>query len=156
MRSEAELAGERPVLPRSLWADTAVPACETPRLEGDIGADVAIVGAGFAGLCAALELAAAGRSVAVLDAVADALFNAVADAVADAVFDAVADAVTFAVPELFTEGTVVGAPTTVFSGGTVLAALTWASDGWAKSAAEETLSRITPARMGQLVMMPRA
>jgi glycine/D-amino acid oxidase-like deaminating enzyme len=66
--SKAPLAGERPVLPRSLWAATAIAPCETPRLEGEITVDVAIVGAGFAGLCAAITLAEGGRTVAVVDA----------------------------------------------------------------------------------------
>lgn len=38
-----------------------------PELEGDVGADVIIVGAGFAGLCAALELVTHGVSVLVLE-----------------------------------------------------------------------------------------
>jgi glycine/D-amino acid oxidase-like deaminating enzyme len=38
-----------------------------PELEGDVGADVVIVGAGFAGLCAALELVAHGVNVVVLE-----------------------------------------------------------------------------------------
>ncbi|SFR01671.1 NAD(P)/FAD-dependent oxidoreductase [Poseidonocella sedimentorum] len=49
------------------WSGTAeLPRC--PALEGDARADVAIVGAGFTGLSAALHLAEAGRDVIVLDA----------------------------------------------------------------------------------------
>ena len=55
-------------LPNSLWAATAQPAPETERLSTDISVDVAIVGAGFAGLRTALELAGAGTNVCVIDA----------------------------------------------------------------------------------------
>jgi glycine/D-amino acid oxidase-like deaminating enzyme len=55
-------------LPQSLWAATAAPAPETSPLDKDIAVDVAIVGAGYAGLSAALHLAAAGRTVQVLEA----------------------------------------------------------------------------------------
>ncbi len=52
----------------SLWARTA-PACPGfPALAGDIRADVAIVGGGFLGVSAALHLAEAGASVALLEA----------------------------------------------------------------------------------------
>ena len=51
------------------WYAASLPAdCERPALEGDVTADVAILGAGFTGLWAALTLARAGRSVVVLDA----------------------------------------------------------------------------------------
>lgn len=51
----------------SLWADTAsVPSF--PRLEGDREADVVVVGAGIAGLTAALLLQRAGRKVVLLEA----------------------------------------------------------------------------------------
>lgn len=56
-------------LPRSAWGDAAPPAVETPPLAGDVSADVAIVGAGFTGLSAALHLAAKGIEVVVLEAV---------------------------------------------------------------------------------------
>ena len=54
--------------PDSLWAATATPADPSPTLQGDLEADVTIIGAGFTGLRAALMLAEAGTSVAVLDA----------------------------------------------------------------------------------------
>jgi glycine/D-amino acid oxidase-like deaminating enzyme len=54
-------------LPRSLYADTALPGPETPPLEGEAKADVTIVGAGFTGLSAALHLAERGVSVRVLE-----------------------------------------------------------------------------------------
>ena len=52
----------------SLWAATAAPAPETPALDGERAADVAIIGAGFTGLTAALRLAEGGASVVVVDA----------------------------------------------------------------------------------------
>ncbi|MGI9493185.1 MAG: NAD(P)/FAD-dependent oxidoreductase, partial [Geminicoccaceae bacterium] len=52
----------------ALWMATAVEAPTCERLEGDLDVDVAIVGAGFTGLNAALALAEAGTSVAVLEA----------------------------------------------------------------------------------------
>jgi glycine/D-amino acid oxidase-like deaminating enzyme len=55
-------------LPRSLYAETARPAPETPRLDGDRSVSVAIVGAGYTGLSAALHLAELGVDVAVLEA----------------------------------------------------------------------------------------
>jgi len=55
-------------LPDSLWAATANPCPEHTQLRGDITADVAIVGAGFTGLRAALELSQQGVSVVVVDA----------------------------------------------------------------------------------------
>lgn len=55
-------------LPHSLWAATAAPAPQTSPLDRDIAVDVAIVGAGYAGLSTALHLAAAGRTVLVVEA----------------------------------------------------------------------------------------
>lgn len=55
-------------LPRSLYADTAVPGPATPPLVGDMRADVVVVGAGFTGLSAALHLAEQGTDVRVLEA----------------------------------------------------------------------------------------
>ncbi len=51
-----------------LWQLTAPPAPATPPLDGEIEADVAIIGAGFTGLSAALHLAEGGARVAVLEA----------------------------------------------------------------------------------------
>lgn len=56
-------------LPRSPWTEAAQPALETPPLEGEERADVAIVGAGFTGLSAALHLAQKGVDVVILEAV---------------------------------------------------------------------------------------
>ncbi|MGI9483328.1 MAG: NAD(P)/FAD-dependent oxidoreductase [Hyphomicrobiales bacterium] len=54
--------------PPSLWAATAIAKPDCPPLEGDADCDVAIVGAGFTGLTAALSAAEAGASVIVLEA----------------------------------------------------------------------------------------
>lgn len=51
-----------------LWAASAPPAPPTPPLTGNATADVAVVGAGYTGLSAALHLTQAGASVAVLEA----------------------------------------------------------------------------------------
>jgi len=51
-----------------LWAETAPPAPPTTTLARDIEADIAIVGAGYTGLSAALEAAGAGARVVVLEA----------------------------------------------------------------------------------------
>ncbi len=55
-------------LPRSLYADTSVAAPVTPLFDMDARTSVAIVGAGFAGLSAALHLAEMGVDVTVLEA----------------------------------------------------------------------------------------
>lgn len=52
----------------SLWYATAPPAPPTPPLDGSAKADVAVIGAGYCGLSAALHLAEAGVSVIVLEA----------------------------------------------------------------------------------------
>jgi glycine/D-amino acid oxidase-like deaminating enzyme/nitrite reductase/ring-hydroxylating ferredoxin subunit len=51
----------------SYWMDTTA-STSYPALTGDLEVDVAVVGAGIAGMCTAWELARAGRSVAVLEA----------------------------------------------------------------------------------------
>ena len=51
----------------SLWHATARPAPDTRPLAGETEADVCIVGAGYAGLTTALELAKAGQRVVVLE-----------------------------------------------------------------------------------------
>ena len=53
--------------PDSVWLATAGQALATGPLRGDLKVDVAIVGAGFTGLRAALELVRAGTRVAVVD-----------------------------------------------------------------------------------------
>lgn len=54
--------------PSSWYAASAEPLPAQPALEGDLDVDVAILGAGYVGLSAAIELAEAGYSVAVLEA----------------------------------------------------------------------------------------
>ncbi|NMJ41537.1 FAD-binding oxidoreductase [Roseomonas sp. JC162] len=54
--------------PLSYWAATASPGPEIPAFDGDMQADIAVVGAGYTGLSAALHLAERGLSVLVLDA----------------------------------------------------------------------------------------
>jgi glycine/D-amino acid oxidase-like deaminating enzyme len=54
-------------LPRSVYAETARAAPETPPLDGDRSVSVAIVGGGYTGLSAALHLAEQGVDVAVLE-----------------------------------------------------------------------------------------
>jgi glycine/D-amino acid oxidase-like deaminating enzyme len=66
--SRSSMSSELFPLAPSLWADTAVPAVPTPALGESRTADVAIVGAGYAGLTTALHLAKQGVDVVVLEA----------------------------------------------------------------------------------------
>jgi glycine/D-amino acid oxidase-like deaminating enzyme len=52
----------------NLYLDTAEPAVPTPRLDGDVRADVAVVGGGVTGLSTALHLAEQGARVVLLEA----------------------------------------------------------------------------------------
>ena len=52
----------------NLYLETARPAIATPPLDGDVHADIAVIGGGITGLSAALHAAEAGASVVVLDA----------------------------------------------------------------------------------------
>ncbi|MFI6417421.1 FAD-dependent oxidoreductase [Streptomyces sp. NPDC050842] len=52
----------------SYWTESAPPRSARPPLEGDLAADVVVVGAGIAGLSTAHELSRAGRDVLVLEA----------------------------------------------------------------------------------------
>lgn len=61
------IANEPAPIADSLWTATAGPVPDCPPLSGEASADVAVVGAGFTGLSAALHLAEAGVSVAVLE-----------------------------------------------------------------------------------------
>ncbi len=60
--------GSATAMPRSLWAATAPPPPPTEALQGGARTDVAVVGAGFTGLSAALHLAEAGVACTVLEA----------------------------------------------------------------------------------------
>lgn len=55
-------------MPASLWAATATPAPAYPAIGKDEVADVAVVGAGYTGLSAALHLAKSGQKVVVAEA----------------------------------------------------------------------------------------
>jgi gamma-glutamylputrescine oxidase len=62
-------ANDRPgEYPPSWYAATAAPLAPFPRLEGGTQADICVVGGGYTGLSAALHLAEAGFSVALIDA----------------------------------------------------------------------------------------
>lgn len=55
-------------MPPSVWAATAPPGPPTPILRGTVKCDIAIIGAGYTGLSAALHLAEHGAQVVVIDA----------------------------------------------------------------------------------------
>ena len=59
---------EKHTYPDSWYAASATPLPAQPVLQGRIDADVCILGAGYTGLSAALELAEAGYRVVVLEA----------------------------------------------------------------------------------------
>lgn len=63
MSRAAEPSSVQPV-----WRPAAAATAQLGQLRSEIVADVAVIGAGFVGLTAALELAAAGRSVVLLEA----------------------------------------------------------------------------------------
>ena len=56
-------------LSHGLWELTAPPAPPTPPLDGEVRADVAVIGCGYTGLSTALNLAEAGAKVVALEAV---------------------------------------------------------------------------------------
>lgn len=62
------MASLREAREANVWEETAVAAPAVPGLEGEVRADVLIVGAGYLGLSAALHLAQAGVDTVVLDA----------------------------------------------------------------------------------------
>ena len=62
------MSGTVAAMPKSLWAATAPPPPATVALAGGAHCDVAVVGAGFTGLSAALHLAEAGIACTVLEA----------------------------------------------------------------------------------------
>ena len=62
------IENEDTVISNSLWSATANPTLTYPMLTVELEADVAIIGAGFTGLSAALHLAKLGKQVVVLEA----------------------------------------------------------------------------------------
>ena len=62
------IQNEDPVIANSLWSATADPTPDCPELRATVEVDVAIIGAGFTGLSAALYLAKLGQRVVVLEA----------------------------------------------------------------------------------------
>lgn len=62
------IRNERPVIANSLWSATAHRTLDFPVPKGARRADVAVVGAGFTGLSAALHLAEGGASVVLMGA----------------------------------------------------------------------------------------
>ena len=64
----AFLDTDRELTRDSYYLHTAPAWAPAPPLQGEVDCDVAVVGAGLAGLSAALELAARGLSVTVLEA----------------------------------------------------------------------------------------
>ncbi|MBB5222902.1 glycine/D-amino acid oxidase-like deaminating enzyme [Amaricoccus macauensis] len=56
------------IFPDSLWAATALPRTPAPPLDADTDADTVVIGGGFTGLSAALELARSGQRVVLLEA----------------------------------------------------------------------------------------
>lgn len=55
------------VFPPSPWAETAPPRPLAPARQGMVETDVAVIGGGFTGLSAAIEVARTGGDVTVLD-----------------------------------------------------------------------------------------
>ncbi|WP_109310490.1 FAD-binding oxidoreductase [Ruegeria sp. AU67] len=62
------IRNENPVIANSLWSSTASYSAEYPQLVGEQQSDVAVIGAGFTGLSAALNLVEQGDKVVVIDA----------------------------------------------------------------------------------------